>query len=111
MKFQALLFEEGRLGLSSVLRSNQSLFSIKDDCGMFGAGGTMMQIKWCISILPGERGSLTNSAGRWVVSITALDMKLKPQNSLHFGWEGSLLVVGGGWRVGHQIGFQRRENT
>lgn len=42
--------------VGSVLRSNQSFFSIKDDSGMFRARGTMMQIKWRISILPSKCG-------------------------------------------------------
>lgn len=32
---------------------------------MLGAGGAMMQIKWCISILPTGCGSLKNSACGW----------------------------------------------
>lgn len=34
-----------------------------------------MQIKWYISFLPSECGSLKNSAFGWVVSIGALDTR------------------------------------
>lgn len=51
--------------MGSVLRSNQSLFSIKNDNGMFEAGGIMMYIQWRISILPSECGSLKNPVREW----------------------------------------------
>lgn len=40
---------------------------------MFGAGDTMMQIKCCNSILPGDPGSFKHSTWKWVVSIRAAD--------------------------------------
>ena len=46
-----------------------------------------MQIKWPISILPSECGSLKNSAGGWVVSIRALDTRhcgKETQKAMHF---------------------------
>lgn len=81
--------------VGSVLRSNQSFFSIKDDCGMFRARGTMMQIEWLISILPSKCGSLKISAGGWVVSIRALDTRhwgKETQKAMHFCWEREFTV-------------------
>lgn len=95
--------------MGSVLRSNQSLFSIKNDCGMFGAGGTMMQIKWYISFLSSECGSLEDSVYGWVVSIRALDTRhwgKETKNAVHICWEiGSTAVAGWG-----TVGLQGGEN-
>lgn len=49
---------------------------------MFGAGDTMMQIKCCTRILPGDPGSFKHSAWKWVVSIRAQHQSAGRQGNL-----------------------------